>query len=111
MAVGHIDVTVYKSTDFSLELEFTDSDGDPQSLTGATITAKIRKTPSSVSTSAVFGVNVTDAGNGKVTISLTDTVTAGLDTGRHYWDIISDKDDKKEKLLTGRMTVMDAVSR
>jgi len=110
MAVGHIDTTVYKSTDFSLDLDFTDSNGDELDLSSYTIEAKLRTTPSEL-TATSFDTSSSNLESGRVNLALTDTVTAGLSTGRYYWDVLGTQGTTTEKLMTGRITVLEAISR
>jgi len=116
MAVGHLDFTIYKSTHFSIDLEFTDADGDAMDLTGSTIVSKLRTIPSAGS-SVSFTVAIDpesgtgSIGDNKVRLSLTDVQTAALAIGRYYWDILETQSSVSQKLMSGRATVLEAVSR
>jgi len=113
MAVGHVDLTIYKSTDFSMDFDFTDSDGNAMDLSNSTIAAKLRTKPSATSATD-FTTSVDPDSNGdtdKIRLQLTDTVTGGLSTGRYYWDILETNGTDTQKLMSGRATVIEAVSR
>ena len=116
MAVGHLDLTIYKSTDFTIDLEFTDADGDIIVLTASTVVAKLRLTPSaSASVSFTVAIDpeseVSPLGDNKVRLSLTDTQTAALIAGKYYWDILETVSSVSQKLMSGRATVLEAISR
>ena len=55
-------------------------------LDGYTASAQIRKTYTSSSVSATFGTSIS-ANGGQVTLTLSDTVTAGLSAGRYVYDL------------------------
>ncbi len=113
MAVGHVDMTVYKSTDFSIDFDLTDDDGSALDLSNSTITAKIRTTPSSASVAKTFDTSSSTLASGNISLVLTATQTAGLSTGRLYWDLLSTSTGgtTTEKLLSGRIIVLEAISR
>jgi hypothetical protein len=59
----------------------------PLDLTGFTAEAKLKKSYYS-QTSVDFVVNIVDAINGKLTISLTNAETSALKPGRYVYDIV-----------------------
>ena len=76
-----------QGTDFSITVDVTDSAGAVQDLTGYSASAQIRKTYSSSSVSATFATSISEAA-GQVTITLTDTQTNSIDSGRYVYDLI-----------------------
>ena len=42
MAVGHVDLTIHRGTDFLSDFDFTDTAGDALDLSTSTIVAKLR---------------------------------------------------------------------
>ena len=77
---------VDQGTDYSTSINLTDADGNIVSLTGYTANGQIRKTYSS-SNAISFGI-VLESSNGIVQLSLTDTQTANLVSGRYVYDVV-----------------------
>ena len=89
----------------------TDSNGDVLSLTGYTALGQIRKTYGSSTIAATFGTSLT-AATGQITLTLADTVTAGITSGRYVYDIIiTDSSGDKTRILEGQATITPSVSR
>lgn len=78
---GPMSLALKRSNDFSTEVDF-----DGLSLSGYTVTSIVTSlvTGSSV---ASFTTTVTDAGAGRVNISLTDTQTSSLAVGTYGWQL------------------------
>ena len=97
--------------DFSTTISLTDSNGNILSLTGYTALAQIRKTYGSSTIAATFGTALA-AATGQITLSLTDTVTGAMDSGRYVYDVlITDSSGDKTRILEGQATVTPSVSR
>ena len=65
----------------------TDSTGDTLlNMSGYTASAQIRKTYSSSTASATFGTSIAEA-TGQVTLTLDDTQTTALESGRYVYDM------------------------
>ena len=75
-----------QGTDYSVTVECTESSGEILNLTGYTAAAQMRKTYSSSTVSATFATSI-NASAGQVTLSLTDTQTSGLESGRYVYDL------------------------
>ena len=100
-----------QGTDFSVQVDCTDTQGDVLNLTGYTATAQIRKTYGSSTAAASFGTSLA-AATGQITLTLTDTVTAGMSSGRYVYDVlITDSSGDKTRILEGQATVTPSVSR
>jgi len=100
-----------QGADFSTTISLTDSNGDILSLTGYTALGQIRKTYGSSTIAATFGTSLT-AATGQITLTLTDTVTAGINSGRYVYDIIiTDSSGDKTRILEGQATITPSVSR
>jgi hypothetical protein len=54
---------------------------------GATFAAKLRRRPTDTTAAATFTVAISDAVEGEVTWSLSNTLTAGLVAEPHYYDV------------------------
>ena len=100
-----------KDADFSTTISLTDSNGNVLSLSGYSALDQIRKTYYSSTVAATFSVAIT-AATGQITLTLTDTVTAAMDSGRYVYDIIiTDSSGDKTRILEGHATVTPSVSR
>lgn len=104
MAVAAVNIVIEKGTDYQEVFTVNNPDGSPLNLTGYTGVAKIRKFPESA-TSTPFTVGIVSAA-GQVVLSLSNTVTDDLKTGRHYYDIIiTSTEGKKTKVVDGMVLV------
>jgi hypothetical protein len=104
MAVPAVNIVVEQGMDYEEVFTVNNPDGSPLDLTGHTGSAKIRKFPSS-STFTSFNVGIVSAA-GQVVVSLANTVTAGLDPGRYYYDVvITSYSNKKSKVVDGMVLI------
>ena len=100
-----------QGADFSTTLSLTDSNGDILNLTGYSAIGQLRKTFGSSSIAATFTVALT-AATGQVTMTLADTVTTALTSGRYVYDVLlTDSSGDKTRILEGHATVTPSVSR
>jgi len=104
MTVPVVNIVIEQGTDYQTIFSVNNSDGTPSNLTGYSGVAKIRKFSDSTSfTSFTVGIGTT---TGKVTVSLANTVTASLNYGRHYYDvIITSSVGKKTKIVDGMVMI------
>tara|TARA_A100001011_G_scaffold75760_1_gene77883 strand:+ start:34060 stop:34398 length:339 start_codon:yes stop_codon:yes gene_type:complete len=112
MAVPALNIVIEQGTDFERIYAMTKSDGSVLDLTPYTFTAKMRKhftSAGSVSFAATYGAT---PGDGNLTISLTDTQTGILTTGRYDYDIVIENlnNGTKTKVITGQVKVNGTVS-
>lgn len=110
MAVPAVNLTIDKGTDFESTFNVTNSDGSVFSLTNYSATAKIRKHPAA-SASSSFTTTIT-VSTGEIKISMGSTVTAELDEGRNYYDVIITQSGtgKVVKVFEGMAFVVNTVS-
>ena len=100
-----------QGTDFSVTVDVTDTDGSVLNLDGYTASAQIRKTYTSSSVSATFGTSIS-ASAGQVTLTLSDTVTAGLSAGRYVYDLnIESSGGQVTRVVEGQAIVTPGVTR
>lgn len=100
-----------QGTDFSITVDVTDSAGDILELSGYTAAAQIRKTYSSSTVSATFATSIAELA-GQVTISLTDTQTAALESGRYVYDLnITSSAGLVTRVIEGQAIVTPGVTR
>ena len=104
-------IYIDQGSDFSTVISLTDSNGDILDLTGYTALAQIRKSYGSTTISATFGSTLV-ADTGQLTLTLADTVTASVDSGRYVYDVLlTDASGDKTRVLEGQAVLTPSVSR
>lgn len=104
MAVPSVNIVIEKGTDYQEVFTVNNPDGSPLDLSGHTAIAKIKKFPDS-SSSTSFNVGIVSFA-GQVVVSLANTVTSSLNSGRHYYDIVViSSTGKKTKVVDGMVLV------
>jgi hypothetical protein len=101
-----------QDADFTTTVTINDSNGSALDLTSYTALAMIRKTYQSTSATTFTSTFASDRTTGQITISLTDTQTATLESGRYVYDlVITDSSGTKTRVVEGIATVNPSVSR
>ena len=104
-------IYIDQGSDFETTISLTDSNGDVLNLTGYTALAQIRKTYGSTTIASTFGVALT-ADAGQLTMTLADTITAAMDSGRYVYDVLlTDGSGDKTRVLEGQAILTPGVSR
>lgn len=83
------EISVYRGDDKTWTLNFTDTNGDPIDLTGATVFFTIKVNKTDKDSDAIISKDQSshvDAVNGQTTISLTDSDT-DVRVGNYHYDI------------------------
>jgi len=115
MAASVYDIVIIKNTDFEVTFTFSDENGDPIDHDDYSFEAELRPTPGDSSVPIEFTVaKLSPTTGGKVTLSLTDTVTGNLALSKYYYDVVGDDDEgdgTRTVFIGGRITVLPAVSR
>lgn len=101
-----------QDADFTTTVTVNDSTGSALDLTNYTALAMIRKTYQSSTATTFTSSFVSPRTTGQITISLTDTQTAALESGRYVYDlVITDSSGNKTRVVEGNATVNPSVSR
>ena len=101
-----------QDADFTTTVTVNDSTGSALDLTNYTALAMIRKTYQSSTATTFTSSFVSPRTTGQITISLTDTQTAALESGRYVYDlVITDASGNKTRVVEGTATVNPSVSR
>ena len=101
-----------QDADFTTTVTVNDSTGSALDLTNYTALAMIRKTYLSSTATTFTSSFVSPRTTGQITISLTDTQTAALESGRYVYDlVITDSSGNKTRVVEGTATVNPSVSR
>jgi len=104
-------IYIDQGADFTTVISLTDSNNDALNLTGYSAIAQIRKTYGSTTIAATFGTALTTT-TGQVTLSLTDVITAAMDSGRYVYDVLlTDASGDKTRVLEGQAILTPGVSR
>ena len=103
---------VDQDADFTTTVTVNDSTGSALDLTNYTALGMIRKTYQSSTATTFTSAFVSPRTTGQITISLTDTQTAALESGRYVYDlVITDASGNKTRVVEGIATVNPSVSR
>jgi len=103
---GTYNITLQRRADYSVLLQFKDSDDAAIDLTGWTAEAQAWNKKRTTK-HADFAVAYTDRSAGKITISLTDTQTADFPDEAYYDVLLTDQSDIKEYYLEGVIYVSE----
>ena len=104
-------IFIDQGADYTSTVTVTDSSDSAVNLTGFSAAAQIRKSHLS-STSTDFATSITDATAGQITITLTDTQTTALESGRYVYDVvITSGSGAKTRVVEGQVTVNPSVTR
>jgi len=101
-----------QGTDFSIVVDVTDATGEVLDLTGYSSAAQIRKTYGSSSAAASFSTSHGTPSAGKITMTLTDTQTTALASGRYVYDMnITSGAGVKTRVVEGQAILTPGVTR
>ena len=101
-----------QGTDFTVTVDVSDATGGVLDLTGYSTAAQIRKTYGSSSAAASFTTNHGTPSAGKITMTLTDTQTSALASGRYVYDMnITSGAGVKTRVVEGQAILTPGVTR
>lgn len=86
---SYANIVIDQGADFEATISLEDENQDPFDLSGYTVTGQLRRTYKSA-TAYDFSVNVADAGNGQIVISMTAANTGAIKAGRYVFDVIAE---------------------
>ena len=104
VAPGTYNFTLQRRADYSLDLQFKDSNDAVIDLTGYTVYAQAWN-EGRTTKYADFAVAYTNRSNGQITISLTDTQTATFIDELRYDVLLEDSGGNREYYLEGTIFV------
>ena len=100
-----------QGTDFTVTVDVSDATGGILDLTGYSAAAQIRKTYGS-SSKVDFSTSTGTPSQGKVTMSLTDTQTSALESGRYVYDLnITSGGGVTTRVVEGQAIITPGVTR
>ena len=104
---GTYNMTVQRSADFSLQLQFKDSSSAVINLTGFTVYAQCWDEGRNIKYGD-FAITYTNRVNGIIDISLTDVQTATFETDTLYYDVMLESSNgTREYYLEGVITMSE----
>ena len=111
MSIYVRNLSINTHSDFSEDLELFQSNSTVRvNLTGYSAQSQMRKHPDS-STAYDFAVGITSAADGKLTLSMTDTVTKTIKPGRYMYDVVLTRPGgDKTVVLEGSVDVRAGIS-
>ena len=102
-----------QATTFNFQFQIK-NDTTPWNLTNYTATMTVRPfvgaSTTTVVASTTNGRIVLDGGNGRVTVTLSDTVTGAITAGRYAYDLVLDSGSVVTRILEGKFIVTGAVT-
>ena len=99
--------TIDQGADFSRTLTVTTDGSTAYDISGRTLQAQMRKGFSSSTATASFTCTVVSGSAGTYKLTLTDTVTAAIDSGRYVYDVeLILANSTIEKVHNGIITVL-----
>lgn len=110
MAVPAVNITIEQGADFASSFTITNSDGSLYNLLNTSAVAKLKKFPES-NTSFSFSTSIT-VSTGKITLSMSNSVTSTIPSGRYYYDILLENSVSglKTRVIEGMAFVSPSIS-
>lgn len=104
-------IFIDQGTDFSITVDVTDTSGGALNMSGYSAAAQIRKTYGSSTVSSSFTTSIAES-TGQVTLSLTDTQTTALESGRYVYDLnVTSSGGQTTRVVEGQAIVTPGVTR
>lgn len=112
MAVPAVNLVIEQGTDFSRTFSLKRSDGSPLDLSNYTFDVKMRKWSGSAGYISFATTSNANPAAGRLTISLSNSQTGIITSGRYNYDILAENTTNSEisKVITGQITVNSTVS-
>ena len=111
MAAGKYNFTLEQGATFSREITVQDS-GSAMNLTGYTPRMQMRSTHDSSTIALTFTATVSNAAQGKISLTATDTLTSAVEEGIYVYDLeIESGGGTVTRLMEGNVTVTPEVTR
>lgn len=105
-----VNIVIDQGTDFSTSISLTNTDGSQLDLTGLSAASQIRKSYTSA-TATAFTAELANS-TGTLTLSLNNSVTSSLSSGRYVYDVeLTDGSNVVTRILEGIVTVTPEVTR
>ena len=111
MSAGTYNFTLEQGATFSRILTLQE-DSAAMNLAGYSVASKFRSTHDSSTVAGTFTCTISDASNGKITISMTNSATSSVEEGIYVYDLeITSGAGSVTRVLQGNITVTPEVTR
>ena len=112
MAAGKYDIVIDQGSDFAIEVQIQQNSANVN-LSTHSARAQLRPTPTSSTKTADFTCSITNASQGKIKMSLGNSVTANIANGKYYYDLelVNSSDSSVTRLIEGVARVTPEVTR
>ncbi len=112
MAAGTYDIVIDQGSDFAIEIAVS-QDGAATTLGSHTARAQLRPSPTSSTKTADFTCSIINASQGKIKMSLSNSTTAAITSGKYYYDLelVNTSTSVVNRLLQGVARVTPEVTR
>ena len=112
MAAGKYDIVIDQGSDFAIEVQIQQNSANVN-LSTHSARAQLRPTPTSTTKTAYFTCSIVNASQGKINMSLGNTVTANISNGKYYYDLelVNSSDSSVTRLIEGVARVTPEVTR
>lgn len=110
MAASPLNLTIEQGVDFEITITVRNRDSSPLNLLGYSANSEIKKHYTST-TSYPFTVTFVDRINGRISLSMTDTLTSTISEGRYVYDVVlTSPGELKTRVVQGTVMVSPGVS-
>ena len=112
MAAGKYDIVIDQGSDFAIEVQIQQNSANVN-LSTHSARAQLRPTPTSSTKTADFTCSITNASQGKIKMSLSNSTTASIANGKYYYDLelVNTSDSSVTRLIEGVARVTPEVTR
>ena len=111
MASAVSNLLIYQGADFITDFSIENDNGTMFDLTGYTVACLIKKLYTSSTSTTVTAAVLNPATAGQIQLSLGNTVTAALKSGRYVYDVvITSTTGQKTRVLEGTVSVLEGVT-
>ena len=112
MAAGKYDIVIDQGSDFAIEVQIQQNSANVN-LSTHSARAQLRPTPTSSTKTADFTCSIINASQGRIKMSLGNSVTANISNGKYYYDLelVNSSDSSVTRLIEGVARVTPEVTR
>lgn len=104
-------IIIYKGDSYSHEVRLKNSSNTAINISNRNYTSQIRRSKASEEVVQNFTIQITDAVNGILVISLAADLTSNIRVGTYYYDLQEDNSGIITTLMGGRMIISGEVTR
>ena len=111
MSAGTYNFTIEQGTTFSRILTLQEN-GSAMNLSGYSVASQMRSTHDSSTVVATFTANVSNASNGQITLTMSNSTTSGIEEGMYVYDVeITSGGGVVTRIMQGQVTTTPEVTR